>query len=122
MAMIDRQTASTVGEFVAQLEPEFQPAAEALRSTIRRCAPSAHEAIKWRVPAYGERPVVAAIMPAPGYLRLELFQGADLDDPEGLLEGSGTAVRHIKVRTVDEAHSAPLAALVVQAFVRAGQA
>jgi hypothetical protein len=120
--VIREEAAPTIDEFMARLEPELQRVAEALRLIVGRHAPSPGESFKWHVPAYGERPVVAAIVPGPGYLRLTFFQGAALDDPESLLMGTGPTVRHVKIRTVDQAESPAVTALLVQAFARAGTA
>ena len=31
-----------------------------------------------------------------------LFRGAELDDPEGLIEGTGQSMRHVKLRSVQD--------------------
>lgn len=36
------------------------------------------------------------------YVNLGFYYGAELSDPEGLLEGTGKKLRHIKVRDVDQ--------------------
>lgn len=45
---------------------------------------------------------MAALSPHKEWVSLVLFRGAALDDPDGLLEGSGTMVRHVKLRSLDE--------------------
>jgi hypothetical protein len=43
------------------------------------------------------------------------LRGAALPDPEGLLEGTGKSVRHVKVRTVADVKRPALKKLVVEA-------
>jgi hypothetical protein len=99
-----------------QLSPELTGVYDALCGVVRTHAPHAIAAMKWHVPTYSHGSVIAAIVPGPGYLRLTFFHGADLDDPDGLLEGEGASVRHVKARTPCEASSAPIAQLIAQAF------
>ena len=40
---------------------------------------------------------MCSIMGANGYVRLQFFRGAELDDPTSALEGTGKAMRHLKV-------------------------
>lgn len=49
------------------------------------------------------------------HLNLGFCRGAFLADPRGLLEGSGKGLRHVKVRTVEQARSPDLAALIRRA-------
>ena len=44
---------------------------------------------------------MAALSPHKGWVSLVLFRAGVLDDPDGLLEGSGALVRHVKLRSVE---------------------
>lgn len=44
------------------------------------------------------------------------FHGAELEDPRGLLEGTGKHMRHVKIRPGVEADAAGLAALIRRAY------
>jgi hypothetical protein len=44
------------------------------------------------------------------------FYGATLDDPHGLLEGSGKRMRHVKLRWGKPVHDAALEALIAAAY------
>lgn len=57
----------------------------------------------------------AYIMPFRSWVNLGFFQGASLMDPQGLLEGTGTKLRHIKLRTVDDTERPGVRALVEEA-------
>ncbi len=48
-------------------------------------------------------------------MQFGFFHGAALEDPQGLLEGRGENVRHIKVRAVKDIDAAAFGALLRQA-------
>ncbi len=56
------------------------------------------------------------VMPQRTYVNLGLYRGALLPDPEGLLEGTGTRMRHVKVRSAAEVDRPALCALVAAAL------
>ena len=62
-----------------------------------------------------------AIIPHTAYVNLQLADGATLPNPDGRIEGTGKRVRHIKVRSVEDA-GAPWvrAAIAAQVARRAG--
>jgi Domain of unknown function (DU1801) len=45
----------------------------------------------------------AYIMGHAGHVNLGFFHGVDLPDPENRLEGTGKKLRHVKLRTIDDA-------------------
>jgi len=55
----------------------------------------------------------------PRYVSLFLLQGASLKDPEGVLEGTGSRVRHIKLRPISRLEASEVIALI-DAAVAAG--
>ena len=60
---------------------------------------------------------MAALQAHKGWVSLFFMQGAELEDAEGVLEGSGRLLRHVKLRSVEalEERSAAIRALVVAA-------
>lgn len=58
----------------------------------------------------------AYIMPFRSWVNLGFFQGTTLPDPQGLLEGTGARLRHIKLRTVAEAEQPGVRGLVEEAY------
>ncbi len=51
------------------------------------------------------RDFLFAIIPHKAHVNLQLADGVDLPDAEGRIEGTGKRIRHIKVRSVDDAGS-----------------
>lgn len=45
---------------------------------------------------------MAALSPHKGWVSLVLFRAGVLDDPDGLFEGAGALVRHVKLRSVEQ--------------------
>ena len=81
---------------------------DVVRQVVRARAPQAQEAVKWGYAARAITWVLGAkggnmcsIMGAKGYVRLQFFRGAELDDPTSALEGTGKGMaerlRHLKV-------------------------
>jgi hypothetical protein len=98
---------------------EVRSIARALRERIAAIHPDAVE-----VPRAGERSVsyglgpkkmseaYAYLMPQKSYVNLGFFYGTDLKDPAGILEGTGKKLRHVKVRSIGQAESQGVDALL----------
>ena len=83
--------------------------AEALRRVVLAAEPGLVESIMWGKPWYGKGPGLAAtvcyISAHTGHVNLGFPRGTSLTDPDGVLEGTGKGMRHVKVR--DEADVRP---------------
>jgi hypothetical protein len=113
-------------EFETLLEDvvsELQPVCRELRAVVTKLHPEFVEVIwpKQRIVSYGVGPKKMSehyvyIAPQARHVNLGLYYGAIAVDPTGLLEGTGKMLRHVKIRSVAEAKSAPLRQLVVDAI------
>ncbi len=91
--------------FFESLDDRLAPLARELRAVIRRAVPEASESIKWGMPVYEDDGMICAIRPARDHVALQFYgKGARLEDPEGLLEGTGRRMRHVKVRSPRDIH------------------
>jgi len=114
-----------IGQFrdLLQLAAEpLRPVMESVRTLIFEIDPDACEVVRLgeRAASYGcgPRKMVegyAYIMPFRSWVNLGFFQGASLMDPQGLLEGTGAKLRHVKLRTVAETEQPGVRALVEEA-------
>lgn len=86
----------------------------AARAVLGEGLPGAREAIKWGFPTWVGQGNVAAIAPYADHVNLQFYQGTSLPDPRGRLEGTGKALRHVKLR-----HARDLKDPAVKALVRA---
>ncbi len=54
------------------------------------------------------RDLLFALIPHAGWVNLQLADGAQLPNPDGLIEGTGKRIRHIRVPTAEKARSNPV--------------
>ncbi len=106
-------------------EEGLRPIVTALREVVYEVDPDTCEVVRLgdRAATYGVGPRkmidgYAYILPYKRWVNLGFYQGVDLADPEGLLEGTGAKMRHVKVRSVEEARQAAVKALVEGALER----
>ena len=114
--------AAQLGTFddLLALAPEpLRPVVDALRTAALAACPGASETVRLgdRAATYGLGPRkmldgYAYVMPHAKWVNLGLYQGAALPDPDGLLEGTGARLRHVKVRSVEDAARPALRALL----------
>jgi hypothetical protein len=111
----------TEGEFEQMLAPHSPVVAETARALRRVLAAAFPEAVEQvdsgnKLLAVGRsmqmRDLTFAIIPHSAHVNLQLPDGVDLPDPDGMIEGTGKRIRHIKVRSVEAAASPALRAIV----------
>ena len=107
-----------VDRLIAEHAPGIQAIEQALRGTIRAAFPDAVEQVDFgnRLIAFGRsmkmRGLLFAIIAHRDWVNLQLADGALLPDPDGLIEGTGKRIRHVKIRSIEAASSAPVVAIV----------
>lgn len=97
--------------------PSIAELERAVRATVRAAAPGLRTVVKWSNPWLAGTDLVVVVGGFTRHVGVEFYRGASLPDPTGLLEGTGKNLRHVKVRTLAEARSPALRALV-EAAVR----
>ena len=114
----DAAVEADVAKLLAEHPAEQQAIEHALRATIRREFPGAVEQVDFgnKLIAFGRsmkmRGLLFALIAHKSWVNLQLADGAELPDPNGLIEGTGKRIRHIKVRTVAEASSTAVVAAI----------
>ena len=118
---------TTVGEgsfeeVLEGAESELCEIGRALRSMIASVMPGVTEVawVRQRTIGYGVGPKKNSehfcyIGVQARHINLGFFYGADLEDADGLLEGTGKLLRHVKIRSVEEANQPSLRELVTRA-------
>lgn len=119
-------TTSTQGNFEDILplaKPELRPLCQSLRRQISLLDPDFVELVwpRLKIASFGIGPKkmtehYAYISVQGSHVNLGFYQGASLTDPDGLLEGTGKKLRHIKCRDLASTHSAALLLLLRQAI------
>ncbi len=121
------QTDERLGTF-EQINALF-PAASAEIASAIRTAILLLDGDSFEVPRLGEKTTTYGvgpskmkqaycyIMPQKSYVNLGFFHGATLPDPEGLLEGAGKLIRHIKIRNETDLDKPSIKRLIEEAIV-----
>ena len=110
-----------IDEFLETYPDNIAELASLLRSFVKTQAPEASETLHagWRVITFGatsgsERRF-CAIAPHANWVNLQFHEGAELADPDNLLEGTGQSMRHVKIHSA--AHLSDALATLIQAAV-----
>jgi hypothetical protein len=91
-----------------------------LLELARKAAPDATVAIKWGTPVVEQGGPLAFIKVAKAHVTFGFWRGAELADPDGVLEG-GDRMKHVKIAGADGIDDRRLAGFVREA-VRLNQA
>ena len=113
----------TFDDLLRMTEQPLRPAAEALRALVFDVHPEACEVVRLgdRAATYGVGPRkmldgYAYILPYAAWINLGFYQGVALADPEGLLTGTGARLRHVKVRSLEDATRPAVRSLIEAAL------
>ncbi|MEO1244159.1 MAG: DUF1801 domain-containing protein [Pseudomonadota bacterium] len=94
-----------VDEWIDQAGDWQQRSLQQLRAVILAAVPDANEAMKWGQPCYSRNGLFCYLQRSKQHVTLGFQKGARMNDPEGLLEGDGKQMRHLKFdaqATIDE--------------------
>lgn len=125
MPELNIKTVAGNGDFeavIAAASPEVQALAQAARALLADVMPGITE-VPWarqKIAGYGVGPKKMSqhfcyLAPFKKHLNLGFFYGADLPDPQDLLEGKGKQLRHIKIRSLEQLQAPALRALIEHA-------
>jgi hypothetical protein len=115
-----------VAAFIAKFDARMQREARAGRAWLRQRLPGATELVydNYNGLVFGFGPNEKAndaplsLVILPDHLTLCFLHGADLRDPERLLKGAGSRVRHIKLQAAKELKQPAIRWLIDQAVDR----
>jgi hypothetical protein len=124
---VDKRAASPARQFagfLAKFSPEVQSVAKAALATMRK---RLHGAIEFVYDNYyalvvgfgpNERPseAVFSVVMYPRHVSLCFLFGAELDDPQKILQGNGNQVRHIRLENAATLDLPEVKALMAQAI------
>ena len=102
--------------------PTIREVFRALRALARDVMPDAQEQVDLpdRVLAFGFGPpggvrmrgLAVGLIPHTAHVNVQLADGALLDGPSGIVEGTGKRIRHVKCRSLDDVARPALRALI----------
>lgn len=111
-----------VDKYIDQLDSEQANILKTLRSEVISEFPRLNEELKWSMPVYTlNNQDVTYFQATKQGVNFGFNQGSRLDDPQGLLEGTGKNMRHIKVRDTDSLDLEYLKKLLSRAVELAGE-
>jgi hypothetical protein len=91
-------------ESYIQLAPETQhQLLNEIYQLVKQTVPDVTSTIKWGFPVFSNSKDFAYLRSNRKYVTLGFTRIDHLKDPEGLLEGEGKTMRHIKITSIDEA-------------------
>ena len=109
--------------FTDELSASHREIGRFLRERIEQLHPDTHEVARTgdRAVSYGWGPkkmseAYCYLMPLKQHVNLGFYHGVALDDPAGLLEGTGKRLRHVKLRSLTEAQRPAVQQLIEAAL------
>ncbi len=109
-----------IDDYTNSFATELQAIIRALREIAKKSMPDAYEMIYHGAIGYSLNisPLdrICYIAPQKGYVNLGFFFGTHLDDPQHLLVGEGKRMRHIKVRSCEDASNPALEQVLKEAW------
>ncbi len=112
---------NSVKMFLNAYTRDVRSIAQRLRAFVREIAPDAIEQLDLsaRIIGYGYSSryadLVCVLMPLKARVNLGFARGAELPDPDRLLEGTGKRARHVKIRTAKDVENPGLRTLLKSA-------
>ena len=125
--MADLSAEDQLASFLAKFTPEVAALAKSIRTAMRKRYPSALELVydNYNALAIGycpsERPSegIFSIAVFPQWVSLFFLQGAQLNDPDKILKGSGNVAKHIRLPSAKTLSEPAVAALMAEATHKA---
>jgi hypothetical protein len=106
----------TVDNYIAGLGESKAGIVTRVRRIVLQAAPQAKESIKWAQPVYESNGPFAYIKVFKNDVNFGFWRGVDIKDPKGLLQGSGSKMRHVKLTSLDDVDESTFADFVRQAI------
>ncbi len=115
---IPRATNNDVDQLLGSYDAAIKEIALQARDLICKLIPKAEEKVYfgWRIIGFSLNAEMSgqfcSIGPGKKYVNLYFMQGTSLDDPKGLLEGTGKNMRHVKITEAGDLKTAAVKALI----------
>ena len=107
----------TVDDWFTKPDHELRRVAQPWFQQMRSCGPDVRELLHDGHPtACLEDAAFGYVNAFTAHVNVGFFYGVALDDPAGLLEGTGKRMRHVKLRPGQQVHAAALSQLIVAAY------
>lgn len=95
-----------VTEYIQNAPKEQEEIMKAIRSLIHKNAEHVTEEFKWSRPVFRSKKDFAYLQANKNHVNLGFYNGFEkLNDPDGILQGTGKAMRHIKLKNISDINS-----------------
>ncbi len=102
--------------YVEQKEEKVAAVAKGLRALMRKAVKNVKESVNpWKIPTFEVEGPMCFFMAGKKHVTFGFLRGTALDDPAGLLEGTGMSLRHVKLREVEDLKKPELRKLIGEA-------
>jgi hypothetical protein len=105
----------TIEGFIEAQDDWRGDAAREIDAIVREAAPQAVGSIKWAQPVYEQGGPFAFLKINKAHLTFGFWRGTELTDPDGILEGKGDRMKHVKFRSMADIDRDQIAAWVKEA-------
>jgi hypothetical protein len=95
-------SSDSVADYIKKHKSPLREIVSELRKLVMSSSPGVSEDIKWGRPWYSKNGYLCYISTAKAHVTFGFSNGARLNDPRGLLEGTGKGMRHVKLRSLDD--------------------
>ena len=106
---------SPVEDYIHELQGWQLQAAAELDRIVTEVAPNARKVMKWKQPTYEDHGLLCYFKAFKTHINFGFFRGAELADPDELLEGTGEQMRHVKLKSLQDVNEKGLKALIISA-------
>lgn len=91
-----------VTDFVNKASPDQVEILETLRNLIHNSVSGVSEEIKWNMPVFAKTKDFAYFRFSKKHITLGFYNIDKIKDPDNLLEGTGSTLKHVKINTIDD--------------------
>ena len=111
--MVAKKDLPEINEYLETKDVRLQEVIRRLRILMKKLIPDVVEGVNpWRIPTFYVNEQMCYLRVGLKHITFGFFWGTSLDDPEGLLEGTGKNLRHVKLRTIDDLNKDGLKELI----------
>jgi len=97
------QSAKSKSRYVNDENSQLQRVVRELSTLVKETVPTSKQTVNaWGVPTFEAKNPFCFYMVGKNHVTFGFHFGTSLQDPEGLLEGTGKNIRHVKLRALED--------------------
>jgi hypothetical protein len=97
-----RAPSRLVEKHISLMPGKVQPIMRALRDIVMFAQPDLSEEIAWDMVVYKKKGFIIGAQDESDSLRIQFFHGSKLQDPNGVLQGTGQGIRNLRISNVKD--------------------